>query len=478
MQATSFYPDPLTVSAVVGFVLTALTVFGVLLGSKYWMYRGFGRWTAASALTSVGLFIVVLRPTTFIWTNLLFVVARILTVEGNRAFRGKSPRLPWMYLAGAAAYISAVHFEHAHNANARIISMSSFDALAGFVSATVLLANPPVGRRLGLRFTGGMFSLYATIYVARVVYFASIPRLPVRLFSPSSPVGSVLSVSGPVLFLCCLVGWFVMNYERLLVDLKEQEAKTQAMAQRAAAADAAKSEFLAVIGHEIRNPLSAVLSVTDLMLQADLTAELENCVRDVRISTQALLRVSDDILDLSKIESGRLPIESSEFDLFSMTDAIGNLFRPIAMKKGLGLAVDYDPALPRLFMGDAGRIRQVITNLVSNAIKFTKTGQIRIATVLDNALGTGGAFRVSVTDNGIGIPPEQMGTIFEKFSTAHQSTSPKYGGSGIGLAISKKLIELMGGRLTVESQIGKGSTFWIELALPVVTQTSKVSNNK
>lgn len=140
------------------------------------------------------------------------------------------------------------------------------------------------------------------------------------------------------------------------------------------------------------------------------------------------------------------------------------------MQKGLDLIVDYDTGLPRRFIGDAGRIRQVITNLVSNALKFTRVGQIRIAAAQDTALENG-SFRVSVMDTGIGVPPERIGRIFEKFSSAHQSTSPIYGRSGIGLAISKKLIDLMGGRIAVESEIGNGSAFWIELSLPVVTQT-------
>jgi signal transduction histidine kinase len=429
-------------------------------------YPGFGYWTAASALTAFGLFIITTRPSTFIWTNLLFVIARILTVEGNRAFRGLSARLWWIYLAGGAAYISAAHFEHVHNTNARILSMSSFDALAGFVSAAVLLMNPPRGRKVGLRFTGGMFLLYAVIYVARVVYFGSIPRLSAALYMPSTPIGTALSLSGPVVFLCCWVGWVVMNYERLLVDLREQKTKAHAMAKRAAAADAAKSELLAVVGHEIRNPLSAVLNFTDLMLDSDLNAEQTQYANGVRSSLQALVRVTDDVLDLSRIESGKLTILSSEFDLCNVLEGIAKVYTPAAVRKGLELRIDYDPEMPHRFVGDAERIRQVITNLVGNAVKFTSVGGIRIGAFRTPAV-VNGSFRISVTDTGIGIPTENIRTLFEQCSPAHQSTAQTYGGNGIGLAISKKLTEMMGGSLGAKSEKGKGSTFWVDLALPV-----------
>jgi signal transduction histidine kinase len=239
------------------------------------------------------------------------------------------------------------------------------------------------------------------------------------------------------------------------------------MAQRAAAADAAKSEFVAIMSHEIRNPLSGVMAMTDLLLATYLTSEQREYAEAVHKSAVTLLAVTDDVLDIAKIEAGRLTIESYDFDLCDVVEDVVKMLAPVAKRKGVALVFDYPLGTPRCFVGDGGRIRQVIFNLVGNAVKFTSEGHISVAIQCDAQPTRSATMRVSVTDSGIGISPEKIGFLFERFSPAHLSTARRYGGTGMGLAISKRLIELMGGSIHVESKLGVGSTFWFTLALRV-----------
>jgi signal transduction histidine kinase len=321
-----------------------------------------------------------------------------------------------------------------------------------------------------------MYGVYGAVSLIRTACFLYAARFPPEPGAANTFIrleeNGFFYFIGVLCIVCCSIGWLVMTDERRYTELKEQEARAHAMAERAAAADAAKGEFLAIIGHEIRNPLSAVLSLTDLVLGTELTAEQKEYVIGVRTSMEALLRVTDDVLDLSKIESGRLATESSPFDIFDLVEGIVKVFRPVALGRGLDLDVELDAPMPRRLLGDAGRIRQVITNLLGNAMKFSKKGRVHIAVACQSLPGAEAVVRISVTDQGIGIPPEMMGTLFNKFSGAHTATAKNYGGTGIGLAISMRLIELMGGRLGAESQVGKGSTFWFELNLPIAPQSA------
>ena len=247
---------------------------------------------------------------------------------------------------------------------------------------------------------------------------------------------------------------------RLNKYLNEQTARANEMADLARKANAAKSEFLANMSHEIRTPLNGVIGMIGLLLDMNLNAEQREYAKIASISGEILLSLINDILDFSKIEAHKLELETLDFDLRSTLDDTADLLAIGVHEKGLELVCMVEPSVPSLLRGDRGRLLQILVNLGSNAVKFTDHGEIVIRASLENEDERNATIRFSVSDTGIGIPANRQDILFSPFTQADGSTTRKYGGTGLGLAISKQLAELMGGMIGVESEVGKGSTFW------------------
>ena len=238
----------------------------------------------------------------------------------------------------------------------------------------------------------------------------------------------------------------------------------------------AKSAFLTNMSHEIRNPMGAIIGITQIMLATRLDDKQIQYMTVLQSSAEALMAIVEDLLDIGKIESNTVDIRHAPFNMAVMLDQIIGIMSVKAQEKGVSLAVDYESNLSENFVGDSGRIRQIVINLVSNAIKFTECGQVKVIFAEGEIINGKRQISISIKDMGIGISTDKIDMIFARFAQADETIAHRYGGTGLGLAISKALAENMGGTLSVTSVVGKGSTFALKLELTVEAKNDLMEN--
>ena len=267
------------------------------------------------------------------------------------------------------------------------------------------------------------------------------------------------------------VGGIVVNWRDIGERKRAEEERARYVHELARARDQAlastraKSMFLANMSHEVRTPMNVIIGMTDMVLDTELASEQRANLERVRAAAIGLLAIINDILDASKIEAGKMTVEAVDMDLRCTIEEAAGLLVPAATAKGLALTCKIAPDVPAQLMGDPVRVRQTLVNLVGNAVKFTDAGAITVEARVLRRASSHVVVRVSVTDTGIGVPPERQAGLFESFAQGDDSTTRVYGGTGLGLAICRQLVTLMGGHMGVESQPGRGSTFWFELTM-------------
>jgi signal transduction histidine kinase/CheY-like chemotaxis protein len=468
--------DNRTATEVGALAAFSVSVLSALLWRTRRTYPGFGRWVLGNCGTCLSLAALAVRGLVPDWISVVVTnggafAGAVLLLEGNREFVHLSAAcLSARILVGLGTLAQVYFLVGADDIGVRILVASICLGLLTTASALTLLGGMRPSRRFGFIFTGSLFLATAFFNFGRGI--ATLIAWPTPDLFASTLVNQLYFGGMAITLIGWGFGFILLTNDRLIEDLTAAEQHTAmlnqelsqateqatAAARRAEHADHAKSDFLAYMSHEIRNPLSGVLVLSELILDGALTEETRTDLEALRQSAKSLQGILDDLLDLSKIEAGRMEVTVAPFDLELELAQIADLFSPQASAKSTVFGLTFPPEAPRWFHGDGPRIRQIISNFASNAVKFTDHGEIEICVERIN-----GSVKISVRDTGIGIATQALPLLFSRFTQADPAVSGR--GTGLGLAICKHLAELMGGSVGAASEEGRGSTFWVELPL-------------
>jgi len=384
----------------------------------------------------------------FVWlaVNLIFIAGGQLFYD--HVLRQAEPRLPPAILLAASTFVSTAAY--AALPVAMLLHGGRGAGIAGMVMfAAIALSSTSEFVRSTLVGAGSLSALFLSTVVAIIVSARA-----------ESPWSLAVALIANTCFFAYVID-YALQRKTVERDLGDAREAAEANALDARAANAAKSEFLATMSHEIRTPLNGVIGMAQVMAADDLSPVQRDRLGVVRESGETLLTLLNDVLDLAKIEAGKLECEAAPFDLGDLMRGVEASFSALAKGKGIDLKLSLSPDAAGVYQGDQARIRQILTNLLSNALKFTEAGEIRLAV----DIAADGLLRMVVSDTGIGMPADRLGRLFGRFTQLDASTTRRYGGSGLGLAISRQIAEMMGGTIAAESVLGAGSSFTVTLRL-------------